>query len=441
MLAGVIAITLLATACEKATGRMFHRNRVTPIVKGLSSPIPSEREQAEKALSDLEKAGLSEAEGLCCLRAASQPFPPGIHEWDDASASLISAAGRQPRASYAELIDKSYPNLSPRAQEAGLRVLSTIETRQAAEAFVNCLRRTSDRVSPAEFRGLEESPRHTGVFYPSVLDLLSRPNLRWPVLHLTLCYLKRELLSGPEITEKICYTVGQLQRDLHPALLAHQKSGSNSWLWADDYQEMRSLASLTLDVLGHVPTSCAWPHLRRALDYEDPRLLQFAVLGVLRSGRDVASQTIARVAASAECRNWLFRGLREMGREALFPRAFRTQEAFAESEMVNWLIFPTELGRAPDEIELKAVVPRLTPHGEAEYYIFRFRTLAPHWAAKDGWLAGGAGPFLKKDGPTTEAGGDTFSTFTPWSNKTPEEHAREFAGLMDRWRESWERER
>ena len=130
-----------------------------------------------------------------------------------------------------------------------------------------------------------------------------------------------------------------------------------------------------------------------------------------------------------------------MGRETLFPLAFRTQEAFAESEMVNWLIFPTELGRAPDKIELEAIVPRDTPSGAVQYYVFRFRTLPPHWAAKDGWLAGGAGPFLTKDGPTTEGGGDTFSTFTRWESKTTEEHARELTGVIGDWRRHWEKER
>jgi hypothetical protein len=32
------------------------------------------------------------------------------------------------------------------------------------------------------------------------------------------------------------------------------------------------------------------------------------------------------------------------------------QEAFAESDMVNWLTYPTELGHVPDKIELMQVL-------------------------------------------------------------------------------------
>jgi hypothetical protein len=77
-------------------------------------------------------------------------------------------------------------------------------------------------------------------------------------------------------------------------------------------------------------------------------------------------------------------------------------------------------------------------HGLAgiyDYYLFRFRTKEPHWAAKDGWIAGVSGPYLRKDEPTTEPLGGTFSTFTKWDAKTPEEHVGDIRELMKRWRE------
>lgn len=96
--------------------------------------------------------------------------------------------------------------------------------------------------------------------------------------------------------------------------------------------------------------------LLKAQSLSDPLLQMFAVLGSLRNGQAVDGRVVNTIAASAEARNWLFRGLTDIGRIDLFPPRFFSQEAFAESDMVNWLAYPTELARTPDEIELMKVL-------------------------------------------------------------------------------------
>jgi hypothetical protein len=129
-----------------------------------------------------------------------------------------------------------------------------------------------------------------------------------------------------------------------------------------------------------------------------------------------------------------------LGKGRLFPAKWATQKALAESDMVRWLTFPTELGRAPDEIELMKVVSKNfgPPDGVLEWYLFRFRTNPPHWSAKDGWMSGVAGPFKKSESPSTTAYGDTFSTFTRWDSLTPEQHVEDVRKLLADWRKSKE---
>jgi hypothetical protein len=129
--------------------------------------------------------------------------------------------------------------------------------------------------------------------------------------------------------------------------------------------------------------------------------------------------------------------LAELDRLDLFPTQYATQEAFAESEMVDWLTYPTELSRVPDEIELMAVVPEAHEEGPGDTYVFRFRTLPPHWAAKKGWTAGVAGPFLRTESPTPDARGGTFSTFTSWDEHSPEEHLRLIRETRSRAKDPW----
>jgi hypothetical protein len=132
----------------------------------------------------------------------------------------------------------------------------------------------------------------------------------------------------------------------------------------------------------------------------------------------------------------LWHGLEEVGRLDLFPAKYRSQEALAEGDLVRWLTFGTELGCAPDEIELMRVYRDEGGSGDDGllFYLFRFRTSEPHWAAKNGWMAGLAGPFRERDAPSPHSLGNTFSTMEPWESKTPEEHAERIAEIVAAYR-------
>jgi hypothetical protein len=129
----------------------------------------------------------------------------------------------------------------------------------------------------------------------------------------------------------------------------------------------------------------------------------------------------------------LFDQLARLGQLELFPAGYRTQDALAESDMVRWLIYPTELNRAPDEIEQVAVLPLNTADGIADLYVYRFRTFEPHWAADKGWMVGVAGPFLRHEQPTTRGLGATFSQFEGFEDRTIDEHIDALLGALDKW--------
>ena len=67
--------------------------------------------------------------------------------------------------------------------------------------------------------------------------------------------------------------------------------------------------------------------------------------------------------------------------------------------------------------------------------LFRFRVGGDHWAARLGWLAGVAGPFVRKEAPTIQALGDTHSAYRPWDDKGLDEHVSDVRQLMKAWRE------
>ena len=102
--------------------------------------------------------------------------------------------------------------------------------------------------------------------------------------------------------------------------------------------------------------------------------------------------------------------------------------------MVRWLAYPTELGRAPDEIDQIAVVPVEVEDGPADLYVFKFKTFEPHWAAKDGWTVGVSGPFLESEQPTPNGKGGTFSRFDSFDSQSIEQHVEAIRENFGNWR-------
>ena len=146
------------------------------------------------------------------------------------------------------------------------------------------------------------------------------------------------------------------------------------------------------------------------------------VTQALANGQIPAQADLVRFAQDRETRKVLFAALEGAGRADLFPAEWRTWEHMAEADLVAWLNHPNELGCPPAAIELVARVPdpgAATDH--AFYFVFRYRTLEPHWQAKAGWMAGVSGPYDTAAPPVPHARG-TFSRFEAFDSRTPEQH-------------------
>jgi len=157
------------------------------------------------------------------------------------------------------------------------------------------------------------------------------------------------------------------------------------------------------------------------------------LLEPLRAGRRPDAADIDRLAHDPETRNTTWKLLEEADLTDSFPSECATQQAFAESTLAAWLAHPCELGRAPEEMQLAQIVPIDTPTGEFDYYLFRFRTHAPHWAAANGWMAGIAGPFPHGD-RTPGIPCCALSQFERFDAHTPREHVERLHEIIARRR-------
>jgi len=139
---------------------------------------------------------------------------------------------------------------------------------------------------------------------------------------------------------------------------------------------------------------------------------------------------IERIAGDHLTRAALFETLKRLERLERFPARWRTWDAFACAEMVQWLNYPTELGEPPAAIEKVKVIQETSGGEVLSLYIWRFRE-----EPNGPWLVGISGPYELAGTPQPVHGHLTFSQFTRWDASTPEEHVGAIVEMFEEFAE------
>ena len=245
--------------------------------------------------------------------------------------------------------------------------------------------------------------------------------------------LSRGLLKPHEVGDRLeglaPYVVKSLKQALKSAA-KHQEKPGIAWRFTERYEEVRHRAAMFLDLAGYLRAPKLSAPLHQAAEFRDPRLATFAALALLRRGEEVSPNSLETGAASPETCSILFEGLRALNRSEQFPARWRTWEAFGAAAMTEWLLYPAELGREPDQLEL-AHIERIDP--ERLFYVWKFRIEG------EPWRAGLSGPHQVSGAPEPVQGAHTFSRFEEWDVATPPEHLERCLGTVEEFRDGCER--
>lgn len=131
-------------------------------------------------------------------------------------------------------------------------------------------------------------------------------------------------------------------------------------------------------------------------------------------GADIPQSAINALAEDLEFADTTYHLLQRQGKAALFPAEYATEEYLAKSDLVRWLAYPTELGKAPDAIEY---IGRIKPLFKKEvFHVFKYRSDSDTLRddLKNKWLVG----WSSNDGGTFS----NFDEFAPFE-KEPTEKA------------------
>ena len=147
-------------------------------------------------------------------------------------------------------------------------------------------------------------------------------------------------------------------------------------------------------------------------------------------GQTVSPQEIEALAARPEIRFMLFAMLRDMKQPELLPTKYSSSEAQGESALAYWMMHPNELQEAPEAIELVEIVKTPINGQEADFHVYRYKMPTGHWAAKDGWILGLAGPMKRGIEPYSQMPGAFSRAGDRYGSVKPAELVDWYVGML-----------
>lgn len=298
--------------------------------------------------------------------------------------------------------------------------LTNTETREGSLFFLSKL--------------IRETPEKLTEFSNNIGKILNK-ELKEPEFDFDLANLALELYQ-----KNLTILEADTEKNLvekHQQMKSRLKQGANyqEWIWNNgDYMDARLNSGLLLDLFGYGQSEESKNELVNSISFfSDTRLKYFALASAYKRGLQMESSDIAQIAAEDETRGLIYNYLKSTGNLDLFPDEFNNQTDLSKADMVNWLIFPTELARVPTKIELiKVFTIEYDDVGPADFYLWKFMADDDTWR-DEGWMVGLSGAFIRSETPTMDSYGFTFSAFTKLEEKTPEGHFEQIMEIMEDW--------
>ena len=146
------------------------------------------------------------------------------------------------------------------------------------------------------------------------------------------------------------------------------------------------------------------------------------LIAKLARGDTISKEEVEMMVQNGSVTHAAYRALKAYGRLDLFPSDFLTIEKGAESFLITWLEYPTEVGEAPNEIQLFTTIA-LDGILNLTYYVFKYKMRTDHWAGGYNWMFGVVGPYHPHSKPY-DIPAKIFSRFNSTDTTTAEEEAR-----------------
>lgn len=363
--------------------------------------------------------------------AMSPDLPVASNSMDDAGSRLLTSLWILRHPSVVQVVRDGYAACPRRRRRDALALLACQRTKEAVEAIRDLVGSYGlPRCHPRFFDELCAAPELVPLIatvlveqgeaqLPGVADVVIR------------ALTEGTLPPRDDGLTSLAPRLDRLAAGLLEEAASAQRARAGRWRDEDDdgYGMLRAKLGASLDLVSRIP-ACEAKVLELAAAQPDPHIAVCAVDGVLNRSGEPDSAALERAASSAETRLELHHTLERNGRLELFPPELFTFEAFAAAAMVDWLLYPTELGYEPPEIELVHRVEGRSEDGEAGLWcVWRFTD------DQGQAFAGASGPYPEAGEATDVLGAPAqcFSRFDAWDECTPDEHLERIVGNLEAW--------
>jgi hypothetical protein len=146
----------------------------------------------------------------------------------------------------------------------------------------------------------------------------------------------------------------------------------------------------------------------------------------------VTADEIGTLSRQPQYRPMLYALLKHYERLDLFPEEALSVPAQGAGILSYWMMHPNELQGAPSEIELVEEIEKEVEGERAKFLVYRYRMPPGHWAEKDGWLLGLAGPFVENDVPYSGLAAGFSRCGDKYGQVKPSELIDWFVGMVRR---------
>lgn len=372
---------------------------------------------------------LRDCERLLELGLTGQ-FPARDHR-AHARARIIGFFHHLVHSSFATVIEKHYGNAPAWERGYALGILCRQPDDDSFETMVRLLDQYGvPPVSPFPDRAFAD--RHLGKIrrlMPNMLMSTKDADQLASVMNLIHRALQQGHLSIDDLApaaETTQTEAARLLSELDIFLKAHGDEGR----YEEAYEDLRVALGVHLDLSGMLPLAST-ELLERAQTFDDSRVALFAIVSLLKKEIEPAQSATERCASSHAVRDDLYTQLKRLNRLDLFPTQYLNHESFAACAMVQWLMFPSELGREPEALELVAkLVGRSEDVGDAIMYLWKCTSDGHAFACANG-------PYRIDAEMGDLLGGHSFSNFKAWDEATPEQHLADVVDTLADWQVSW----
>lgn len=405
----------------------FENRKLTKVIEDLKV---DDKKRVRQALKELDTLTLNKDQINKLTDVIKTGFEFNVFPWKSTQADVTGKVLKSKHVHKLEFVDEVYDSLDRDSKKAVIMSLSRDED-------INCNQRFLE-ILLAEYESFNFIPyfkvnnqEHAKLLFPRLIEVCKSKKLRSTIYDLLGSAIKKNYLVENDYHEIHTY-IREDYEEFYRNLEVYATLKHHNWQWdTEEYLELRYLVLNWLEMVGEIQDQRYIEPLRNLLLCNDNMIKSNTALALIGMNEEVDEEVLESIVADYESRKWFLSGLENLNKIELYPNKFNTQADVAESDFVNWLVYPTELGRKPDEIELVHEYSE----DDLKMYLFKFRTSYEDFTDHD-WLVGASGPFKTTNGITADSLGFTFSSFEKFDSMTAEEHLEELIGIISEWREA-----